>query len=347
MTPEATVQDLVTPLFADAKGRPVAAPDFGGQPIADTHAHLDMLEDPAAALANAAQAGIGFIATVADPSEDAPRTYKELPLWIEGARELIAGAPSKRTSSQEGEPRSGEGPLRGTSAEGVAAISEPDLRGTSAEGVPAISEPLPQVRIILGVHPHNAKGFTPEVQAILRELATDPLTCAIGEIGLDYHYDYSPRDVQRDIFRRQLELAHELALPAVVHLREAHGDGERILRTVGVPPAGCILHCYNLDAAQMRVFLDLGCYISFAGPVTFKKSPEIREAAALVPSDRILTETDCPFMAPEPFRGRKNEPAYTVFTAARIAEARGEEPSVFAVAAYANARRVLDGERTP
>ncbi len=179
----------------------------------------------------------------------------------------------------------------------------------------------------------------------MRELAADPLTCAIGEIGLDYHYDYSPREVQRDVFRRQLELAHELQLPAVIHLREAHEDGLAILREAGVPAAGCILHCYNLGAEPMRPFVELGCYVSFAGPVTFKKSEEIREATALVPADRILTETDCPFMAPEPFRGRKNEPAYTVFTAARIAEARGDSLGDFASAAYANALRVLDQVR--
>jgi TatD DNase family protein len=196
------------------------------------------------------------------------------------------------------------------------------------------------------VHPHNAKDFTPAVEALMRELAGNPLTCAVGEIGLDYHYDYSPREVQREVFRRQLELANELALPAVIHLREAHDDGLEILREVGSPPAGCILHCYNLGAEPMRPFLEMGCYVSFAGPVTFKKSEEIREAASLVPADRILTETDCPFMAPEPFRGRKNEPAYTVFTAARIAEARAEELGGFAAAAYANALRVLDQVRS-
>jgi TatD DNase family protein len=212
----------------------------------------------------------------------------------------------------------------------------------SAEGTTGSSSP-PTVRVILGVHPHNAKDFL-IAQGDMIELATHPLTCAIGEIGLDYYYDHSPRDVQRAAFRTQLELAHELGLPAVIHLREAHGDGSRILRDVGVPPAGCILHCYNLGAEPMREFLDMGCYVSFAGPVTFKKSDEIREAAALVPADRLLTETDCPFMAPEPFRGRKNEPAYTVFTAARIAEARGETMADFAHAAYANALRVFGQE---
>ncbi len=286
------------PLFADAKGRPVAAPDFGGEPVADTHAHLDMLEDPVSALAHAAQARIGFIATVADPSEDASRTYAELENWLACANELLAGTT------------------------------------------------LPRVRIILGVHPHNAKDFSPEVESLLHELVADTRTCAIGEIGLDYHYDYSPRDVQRAAFRRQLEIAHEMDLPAVVHLREAHGDGERILRDVGLPAAGCILHCYNLGTEHMQPFLEMGCYVSFAGPVTFKKSDDVRAAAALVPADRILTETDCPFMAPEPFRGRTNEPAFTAFTAARIAEARSEERTAFAAAAYANALRVLGRDRS-
>jgi TatD DNase family protein len=295
---------LAEPLFVTGKGREIVAPDFGGVSVADTHAHLDMLEDPALALANAARAGIAFVATVADPSEDALRTYSELASWLEGAAGLLG------------------------------------------EGTPPPGPALPRVRVILGVHPHNAKEFSAAAEAVLREYAADPLTCAVGEIGLDYHYDYSPRDVQRAVFRRQLEIAHELSLPAVVHLREAHGDGERILADVGVPPAGCILHCYNLGAQQMQTFLAMGCYVSFAGPVTFNKSDEIRAAAALVPADRLLTETDCPFMAPEPFRGRKNEPAYTVFTAAKIAEARGEELPAFAQVAFDNAVRVLDQERS-
>ena len=290
------------PLFADAKGREVVAPDFAGELVADTHAHLDMLEDPVAALANAGRAGIGLIATVADPREDARRTYAELAAWLKAASKTLSKV-------------------------------EPGAM-------------LPRVRIILGVHPHNAKEFSAEVEALMGELAANPLTCAIGEIGLDYHYDHSPRDAQRAIFRRQLELAHELRLPAVIHLREAHGDGERILKQVGVPEAGCILHCYNLGAEQMRSFLEMGCHVSFAGPVTFKKAEEVRTAAALVPADRILTETDCPFMAPEPFRGRKNEPAYTVFTTARIAEARGQSLPEFAAIAYANARSLLDKERS-
>jgi TatD DNase family protein len=293
---------MTAPLFVDAKGRAVTAPDFGG-PIADTHAHLDMLDDPGLALANAARAGVAFVATVADPSEDASRTHDELPTWFARAREAL-----------------------------------------DAEGLH--ETPLPHVRVILGVHPHNAKDLDAQVEAECRRLALHGLSSAIGEIGLDYHYDYSPRDVQREAFRRQLHLAHEVDLPVVVHLREAHADGEAILREVGLPEAGCILHCYNLGAEPLDRFLALGCMVSFAGPATFKKADEVREAAATVPLSRILTETDCPFMAPEPFRGRTNEPAYVVFTAARLAEARDEALGDFAEATYDNARRILDRSRS-
>ncbi|NTW28058.1 MAG: TatD family hydrolase [Coriobacteriia bacterium] len=292
------------PLFTDSKGREVAAPPLGG-PLADTHAHLDMLEDPAGALAHAARAHVGFIATVADPSEDASRTYGDLPGWLASAERALA-----------------------------------------ADGFSREDAPLPRVRIIVGVHPHNAKDLTPEVETELVRLARRAETCAIGEIGLDYHYDLSPREQQRDAFRRQLLLAHEFNLPAVIHLREAHDDGLLILAEAGLPSAGCILHCYTLGPDVLGAFLDLGCMVSFAGPVTFKKAGEVLEAARVVPLDRILAETDCPFMTPEPFRGRKNEPAFVVFSAAKMAEARGEDPVTFAAATYASSLRLLDGVRS-
>ena len=293
--------DVAEPLFADSKGREVAAPDLGG-PVADTHAHLDMLDDPGLALANAARAGVTFVATVADPSEDASRTYTELPDWFARAREAL------------------------------------DSIGLS-------ETPLPHVRVILGVHPHNAKDLNAQVEGELTRLAAHAITSAVGEIGLDYYYDYSPREVQREAFRKQLQIARQFGLPAVVHLREAHEDGEAILRDVGLPEAGCILHCYNLGPEPLDRFLALGCTVSFAGPATFKKAEDVRQAAATVPLSRVLTETDCPFMTPEPFRGRTNEPAFTVFTVAKLAEARGEDRAVFSAAAYANALRVLDRAR--
>jgi TatD DNase family protein len=290
------------PLFVDSKGREVTAPDFGGRPVADTHAHLDMLDDPGTALARAALAGVCFVATVADPSEDASRTYESLPEWLASASTMLE----------------------------------------SPSGAVSAMEP-PAVRIIVGVHPHNAKNLTPQVEVELIRLASDARTAAVGEIGLDYHYDYSPRDVQRAAFRRQLELAVEMDLPAVVHLREAHADGEAIMREVGLPRPGCILHCHTLGPEALEPFLAMGCLVSFAGPASFKKAEEIREAARRVPAGRILTETDCPFMAPEPFRGRTNEPAFVVFTAARLATARAENLPEFAEHAYGAALGILGG----
>lgn len=288
--------------FTDAKGREIGFPDLGG-PVADTHAHLDMLENPALALARASLAGVTFVATVADVTEDAWRTYQDLPAWLASAQELLSEA------------------------------SRPDLAP-------------PEVRIIVGAHPHNAKDFDAHAEQTMRGLAEDGITCALGEMGLDYHYDHSPREVQRSAFRRHLELAHEYSLPAVIHLREAHDDGLAILSDVGMPPGGAILHCYTLGTDVMQPFLELGCHVSFAGPVTFKKAEQIREAAQRVSAGRILTETDCPFMAPEPLRGQKNEPALVAFTAARMAEARSEEPADFAAHTYAAAVALLGRSRS-
>ncbi len=296
------VYEQLVPLFSDSKGREVAVPDFGGTAIADTHAHLDMLDDPALALARAALAGVGFVATVADVTEDAWRTYEELPSWLANAHELLVS------------------------------IGREDVA-------------LPRVRVILGAHPHNAKDWNGEAEAEFRRLASDPLTCAVGELGLDYHYDHSPREVQRAAMAAHLALAHEYGLPAVIHLREAHADGLAILTDAGVPEAGAILHCHTLGAGTEEPFVALGCHVSFAGPVTFKKAEEIRDAARAVPAERLLAETDCPFMAPEPFRGRTNEPALVVFTAAKLAEARGEELQAFAQTSYAASCALLDGVR--
>lgn len=298
-----TAADTFEPLFADSKGRAVAVPDFGGEPIADTHAHLDMLDDPALALARAALAGVGFVATVADVTEDAWRTYDELDSWLANARELLDAA------------------------------GRDDVA-------------LPRVRVVLGAHPHNARLWDAAAEEEFARLVADTRTCAIGEIGLDYHYDHSPRDVQRRVLARHLELAAGHGLPAVVHLREAHDDGARIIAEAGAPPAGFILHCFNLALEAAEPFLALGCHVSFAGPVTFKRAEEVRDAARAVDPGRLLTETDCPFMAPEPFRGTTCEPAHVAYTAARIAEARGTDLAELARSSYSAALSLLDRERS-
>jgi TatD DNase family protein len=201
----------------------------------------------------------------------------------------------------------------------------------------------PEVRLIAGWHPHNAKEGNEELYARLRELTADLRVGAFGELGLDFHYDHSPRDTQRNWFRRQLELAHDVGMPVEIHLREAHDEGAAILGELGVPKAGCIIHCFTEGAELAERFLDLGCHISFAGPVTFAKAEQVREAARVVPLDRLLVETDCPFLAPHPYRGRKNEPAFAVLNAEAVARAKGIEPSAVASAALANARLLLGG----
>jgi len=165
-------------------------------------------------------------------------------------------------------------------------------------------------------------------------------------VGLDFHYDHSPRDVQRAVFAEHLALAAEFGLPGVVHLREAHTDGAAIIADAGAPPAGFILHCFNLAPDVAAPFLALGAHVSFAGPVTFKKAEEVRDAARAAQTGLLLTETDCPFMAPEPFRGRTCEPALVAFTAARMADARGEALPDFAAHTYASALALLDRSRS-
>ncbi|TDB38307.1 MAG: TatD family deoxyribonuclease [Actinobacteria bacterium] len=199
---------------------------------------------------------------------------------------------------------------------------------------------LPDIRIVVGAHPHNASRFTSALGARMRAATSWPRVSAFGELGLDFHYDSSPRDVQRAVFREQLTMAHELEMPVIVHLREAHNDGLAILREQGLPAAGCVIHCFTEDATTVARFVDEGCIISFAGPVTFKKAEAIREAAAITPLDRLLVETDSPFLAPEPYRGRKNEPAFSVLTAVAVAAAKGIPTEEVAAAALHNARQL-------
>ncbi|MHB9004277.1 MAG: TatD family hydrolase [Coriobacteriia bacterium] len=278
---------------------PVELPRLGAQ-TADTHAHLDMLDDPGGALERAAMAGVTFVITVADVTETPEGTFDAIPGWLETAQDRLD-------------------------------------QWAIPHGIP------PELRVIIGAHPHNAKDFDDAARARLAELMSDSRVAGIGEIGLDFFYDHSPRDEQRVAFRTQLEMAHESNLPVVVHLREAHDEGLAILGEAGVPEAGCVIHCFTGDAALAAKFVDLGCHISFAGPVTFKNAEEIRLAAAAVPLDRLLVETDAPFMAPHPYRGMRNEPAWTVLTAAKIAEVRGVPVAEIADAAMQNARRVFLG----
>ena len=185
----------------------------------------------------------------------------------------------------------------------------------------------PEIRFAVGVHPHQAHEFkgrtaesTPAVAAALERV---PGACAVGEIGLDYHYDLSPRDVQRDVFRRQVALARQARWPVVIHTREADADTVAILREEGRGEVRGVFHCFSGTAELARAALDLGFAISFSGIVTFPRADALRAVAARVPPDRLLVETDCPYLAPVPRRGRRNEPAWVVHTAETVAAVRG------------------------
>jgi TatD DNase family protein len=165
---------------------------------------------------------------------------------------------------------------------------------------------------------------------------------AIGETGLDYHYEHSPRPAQREAFARFIQLARRLALPVVIHLREADDDAVAVMRAEHASETGGVIHCFSGDAASARRFLDLGFHISFSGIVTFKTADALREAVRIVPADRLLVETDAPFLAPIPYRGRRNEPALVVQTAAVLAEVRGETLAQVATVTSANTRRLFN-----
>jgi TatD DNase family protein len=185
----------------------------------------------------------------------------------------------------------------------------------------------PDVRVSIGVHPHTAHAFAdaPERAAdtVRGQVAATPVARAIGEIGLDYHYDFSAREVQQQVFRAQVRLARELSLPVVIHTREADADTVAILREEGAGDLRGVLHCFTGDKALARAGLDLGFYVSLAGIITFPKAGELRETARLVPLDRLLVETDSPYLAPTPYRGKRNEPAYVERVVATLAEIHG------------------------
>ncbi len=188
----------------------------------------------------------------------------------------------------------------------------------------------PAVRFGIGVHPHAAHAFADDAarsaQVTAHRLDTIPEARAIGEIGLDYHYDFSPRDVQQAVFRAQLRLARERALPIIIHTREAEEDTFRILAEEAGPGLRGVVHCFTGTRAMAERAVAAGLHVSFAGIVTFPKAADIREAAQAVPSDRLLVETDSPYLAPVPFRGKRNEPAHVVRVIETIGELRSVPP---------------------
>ncbi len=194
----------------------------------------------------------------------------------------------------------------------------------------------------IGIHPHDAAKILHGFWPVLEELAKAARVVGIGETGLDYFYDHSPRQVQREVFTRFLVLAASVDKPVICHVRDAHDDAAEILRAGPIPAAGGVLHCFSGNVEQARNYLDLGLYLSFSGVITFKKAEDVRAAAAFAPADRILVETDAPYLAPVPHRGRRNEPAFVVQTLEALARIRGISPSLAAEATTANAFRLFN-----
>ena len=255
---------------------------------ADTHCHLQLTAHPVAHIARAIVWNVRYLANVVDLVEDGEEPLSSMEGWLDEAFELAkAYAP--------------------------------------AVGVDATQLCCPQIRFIVGVHPHNARLYTDQWEARLRELAQDERVCAYGEVGLDFYYDHSPRDTQIAVFRRHIRLAKETGKPLCLHIRDAHEVALEILESEGFPEAGCVLHCFNLSAEVLKPWLEHDVYVGFDGPLTFKKNDDVREAACIVAPDRLLTETDAPFMTPEPMRGMECGPQHVIYTLAELERVRGIE----------------------
>jgi TatD DNase family protein len=202
----------------------------------------------------------------------------------------------------------------------------------------------PAIGFATAVHPHRAKpyaGRAVDTVAATRAAITRSRAVAVGEIGLDYHYDFSPRDVQREVFAAQIELAVALDLPVIIHTREATDDTIAVLRAAGAGRVRGVMHCFTGSIDEARLALDIGFFISLAGIVTFPKSTSLREVAAFVPEDRLLIETDAPYLAPVPHRGKRNEPAFVTETLKAIAAVRNVEPGALEVSIAHNFDRLF------
>ncbi len=206
----------------------------------------------------------------------------------------------------------------------------------------ALAETHDDIWAAVGIHPHDVARIPDGALDEIERLAlTHPRVVAVGETGLDYHYHHSPSDSQQEHLRLFAQLARRAHKPLSLHIREAHDDALRILAEEKAGEVGGVVHCFTGNLADAQRWVALGFHISFSGVITFKSAEPVREAAAWMPLERILVETDCPYLAPVPMRGKRNEPAYIVHTAAKVAEVRGMDPAALANAATGNTRRLF------
>ena len=212
---------------------------------------------------------------------------------------------------------------------------------SSNDAALALARSYPRLFATVGMHPHDAKGVSDEDLKRLNELPRDPKVVAIGETGLDFYYDHSPRQVQIELFCRFIQMAREHRLPLVVHNRDAHREVSALLRHEGKGCLRGVIHCFTGDYEAAREFLDLGFYLSFSGMLTFKNADSLRDVAQRLPLDRILVETDSPYLAPVPHRGKRNEPAFVLLVAETLARARSMSLQEVAEATSRNAEELF------
>lgn len=202
-----------------------------------------------------------------------------------------------------------------------------------------LANQYPQLYAAVGWHPEDAKFYDDAAERVLEQQLEEDRVVALGEIGLDYHWDSTPQDVQRRVFKRQIEIAKTHQLPIVVHNRDAFEDTYNIIKSVGISETGGVMHSFNGDPEWLEKFLDLGMMISYSGVASFKNAHEVHDSVRATPLDRMMVETDAPYLTPEPHRGEQNEPGFTHYTVNAIAKERDTTPEVIADATWDNAHR--------
>ena len=225
---------------------------------------------------------------------------------------------------------------------GVSLIMNPGADYESSVNAVELSEKYDFIYAAVGVHPHDAKSLDDMMLGLIKAMARKKKVKAIGEIGLDYHYDFSPRDVQKYWFRKQLQLAKELKMPVIIHDREANQDVMDILKEENAFDTGVLLHCFSGSAELARQYIKLGAYLSIAGPVTFKNARKLVEVVETIPLDRLMIETDSPYLTPHPYRGKRNESTYVKYVCEKIAEIKGVSYEEVANQTMENAKKYFN-----
>lgn len=225
---------------------------------------------------------------------------------------------------------------------GVTAHNVVGFDKETIEGALALANKYPEVYATIGWHPTEAGSYTKDIEEMIIANLENEKVIALGEIGLDYHWMEDPKEVQIEVFKRQIQLSKDYNLPFVVHTRDALEDTYQVIKEVGVGPCGGIMHSYSGSLDMAQKFIELGMLISFSGVVTFKKATDIQEAAQAIPLDKMLVETDAPYLAPVPKRGRENHTAYTRYVVDKIAQLRGLTSEEVAAVTTANAKRIFN-----